>query len=96
MFMVIETAPWIHPNYRGCLTLEIANVSNTPLLLYPGRLIGQLILMKVDDPVDSKTIDGTYVGPVYPESPVFKDPEEDLALIGITTVRRPDFSRPGG
>lgn len=37
-FVVIETAPWIHPGYRGCLTLEIANVSNTPLLLYPGRL----------------------------------------------------------
>lgn len=39
-FVVIETATWIHPNYRGCLTLEIANVSNTPLLLYPGRPIG--------------------------------------------------------
>ena len=44
-FMVIETAPWIHPSYRGCLTLEIANVSNTPILVYPGRSIGQLILM---------------------------------------------------
>ncbi|MES2221187.1 MAG: dCTP deaminase, partial [Acidobacteriota bacterium] len=29
-FIIIETAPWIHPGYRGCLTLEIANVSNTP------------------------------------------------------------------
>lgn len=46
-FMVIETAPWIHPSYRGSLTLEIANVSNTPLLLYPGRFIGQLILLKL-------------------------------------------------
>src|SRR5437879_554077 len=27
MFMVIETAPWIHPLYRGCLTLEIAKFS---------------------------------------------------------------------
>lgn len=35
-FLVIETAPWIHPLYRGCLTLEIANVSNTPQVLYPG------------------------------------------------------------
>ncbi len=24
-FISIETAPWIHPLYRGCLTLEIAN-----------------------------------------------------------------------
>src|SRR5271166_1213219 len=46
-FTVIETAPWIHPNYRGCLTLEIANVSNTAILLYPGRKIGQMVLMHV-------------------------------------------------
>src|SRR5690348_14673481 len=43
-FVLIETAPWVHPEYRGCLTLEIANVSNTPVLLYPGRPIAQLIL----------------------------------------------------
>jgi dCTP deaminase len=23
-FTLVETAPWIHPDYRGCLTLEIA------------------------------------------------------------------------
>src|SRR5882762_7546320 len=46
-FIVVETAPWIHPQYRGCLTLEIANVSNTPVLLYPGRPICQLILMRI-------------------------------------------------
>ncbi len=46
-FVVIETAPWIHPGYRGCLTLEIANVSNTPVLLHPGMPIGQLLLLEV-------------------------------------------------
>src|SRR5271157_6434766 len=46
-FIIVETAPWIHPQYRGCLTLEIANVSNTPVLLYPGRLICQLVLMRI-------------------------------------------------
>ncbi len=39
-FIVIETAPWIHPAYRGCLTLEIANVSSTPILLYPDGQLG--------------------------------------------------------
>src|ERR1035437_4934866 len=43
-FIMIETAPWIHPSYRGCLTLEIANVSNTAIILYPGIPIGQLVL----------------------------------------------------
>src|SRR5882762_3357380 len=51
-FLLIETAPWVHPLYRGCLTLEIANVSNTPQVLYPGFHIGQLILIANDKPAD--------------------------------------------
>lgn len=82
-FVVIETAPWIHPNYRGCLTLEIANVSNTPLLLYPGRPIGQLVLMEIDRPVVIEKLVGQYLGPVYPEAPKFPDPQEDLAKLGV-------------
>jgi dCTP deaminase len=98
-FIVVETAPWIHPEYRGCLTLEIANVSNTPVLLYPGRLICQLILMRIEpDKIGNgskanKTGDGervkpgaTYFGPVYPEAPKFKDPQDDLLEIGVTRV----------
>lgn len=83
MFVVIETAPWIHPSYRGCLTLEIANVSNTPLLLYPGRLVAQLILFDTPDAKSATKQSGTYMGPVYPEAPVFLDPTQDLAMIGI-------------
>jgi dCTP deaminase len=93
-FIVIETAPWIHPAYRGCLTLEIANVSNTPLLLYPGRLIGQLIFLKLSGPKEKEhKLTGTYLAPVYPEAPIFKNPEEDLELIGISRaqIRVPRF-----
>jgi dCTP deaminase len=90
-FMVIETAPWIHPSYRGCLTLEIANVSNTPLILYPGRLIGQLILMELS-PSQVATegdLSGTYLAPIYPEAPIFENPGEDLKAIGISEIKYP-------
>jgi dCTP deaminase len=107
-FIVVETAPWIHPQYRGCLTLEIANVSNTPVLLYPGRPICQLILMRIATELDSLNDDTTndskpprgdakppndfldknYFGPVYPEAPKFKNPEDDLLRIGVTRVSR--------
>ncbi len=100
-FIVVETAPWIHPQYRGCLTLEIANVSNTPVLLYPGRLICQLILMRIAPfpdpkeqtpgemgPVAGDKPDNSYFGPVYPEAPKFNDPREDLFKIGVTRVSR--------
>ena len=82
-FTVVETAPWIHPSYRGCLTLEIANVSNTPVLLYPGRQICQLILMRVEGPDMAALPSSTYFGPVYPEGPKFDNPEEDLERIGV-------------
>jgi dCTP deaminase len=91
-FILIETAPWIHPNYRGCLTLEIANVSNTAILLYPGRKIGQMVLMHVAIPrgkelSTSPLLDTTYFGPVYPEAPPFKNPEDDLLKIGVRPAR---------
>jgi len=86
-FIVVETAPWIHPQYRGCLTLEIANVSNTPVLLYPGRFICQLILMHTADSPEEKP-DPSYFGPVYPEAPKFRDPQDDLLKIGVTKVSR--------
>lgn len=94
-FTVIETAPWVHPNYRGCLTLEIANGSNTPILLHPGRRIGQLVLMQLSDEGHSETPGGnqrsklssTYFGPVFPEPPEFKDPNRDLEAIGVQEIR---------
>lgn len=90
-FILVETAPWVHPGYRGCLTLEIANVSNTPLLLYPGRSMAQLILMELGDPPEipvegQEKLEGTYIGPVLPEAPKFKNPVEDLQGIGVTRV----------
>ena len=106
-FTIIETAPWIHPNYRGCLTLEIANGSNTPILLYPGRRIGQLVLLQVTDEnklesgtaLASGALSSTYFGPVFPETPEFKDPHRDLAAIGVRRVRvipRPQLVDPTG
>jgi dCTP deaminase len=89
MFVVIETAPWIHPEYRGCLTLEIANVSNTPLLLYPGRLVAQLILFDTPDAKPPRKQSATYMGPVYPEAPKLKDPEQELEMLGVEKADKP-------
>jgi hypothetical protein len=51
---------------------------------YPGRPIGQLILLHVARKHDPNArVKSTYFGPVYPEAPPFKNPEEDLLKIGI-------------
>jgi len=91
-FVVIETAPWIHPSYRGCLTLEIANVSNTPLLLHPGVRIGQLVLQAISpspDPNEDAKLKGSYLGPIYPEAPRFRRLKDELASVGISEVDLP-------
>ena len=86
-FIVVEMAPWIHPACRGCLTLEIANVSNTPVLLYPGRTIAQLILM--DTPRrNTKKLTGEYFDPILFEAASLDDPAEDLAKLGVREVAR--------
>ncbi len=93
-FVVIETAPWIHPSYRGCLTLEIANVSNTPLLLHPGMPIAQLILQTVSGvvvPKEDRKLKDSYMGPVHPEPPRFKSLKDEMKKIGILDVELPTF-----
>jgi hypothetical protein len=91
MFMVIETAPWIHPLYRGCLTLEIANVSNTAIALYPGTPIGQLVLLHAGISEPPKKLSGSYVGPVYPEAPALRHPGHALKKIGLEKYRHPFY-----
>lgn len=42
--LVIETAAGIHPQFSGCLTLELANVGEVPLEIFPGMPICQIFL----------------------------------------------------
>lgn len=85
-FVTIETAPWVHPLYRGCLTLEIANVSNTPVVLYPGVKIAQLVLISTmrDTAINQEDeIEGTYIGPVRPEPAKLDWPEKALGSLEV-------------
>lgn len=92
-FIIIETAPWIHPGYRGCLTLEIANVSNTPVLLHPGIPIGQLLLLTVDlaeeEQNEDETLKGSYIGPTFPEAPSFAPLRDQLLRVGVQEPKFP-------
>ena len=74
VFISIASAPWIHPFFRGCLTLEITNLGNVPVALPIGKPIAQLVLMSVEMgcPPTEDVIEGRYAGAIMPESPCFK------------------------
>jgi len=42
--LVIATATMVHPLFQGTITLELANVGNVPIVIYPGMRIAQLAI----------------------------------------------------
>lgn len=46
--LIIATAVGIHPFFFGTLTLEIRNLGETPIRLYPGQAIAQLFFHAVE------------------------------------------------
>ena len=61
-----STAGFIDPGFSGHITLELSNVANLPVKLYPGMKIGQLCLIKLtssaDHPYGSEKYGSRYQG----------------------------------
>jgi dCTP deaminase len=47
--LIVATAIGIHPNYSGIITLELTNVGEIPLRLYPGTSVAQLFVHTLDE-----------------------------------------------
>ena len=63
--LVIATANSIDPGFKGCITLELSNLSNVPIELYPGMRIAQLICQRTTS--NTKYDDRKYMYPIGPE-----------------------------
>lgn len=46
--LIIETAAGIHPGFSGCLTLEITNLGEIPIVLAPGMPICQIFFHRTE------------------------------------------------
>ncbi|GGK35100.1 dCTP deaminase [Pilimelia terevasa] len=47
-----STAGFIDPGFSGHVTLELSNVANLPIKLWPGMKIGQLCIFRLSSPAD--------------------------------------------
>lgn len=47
-----STAGFIDPGFTGHITLELSNVANLPIMLWPGMKIGQLCLFRLSTPAE--------------------------------------------
>src|SRR5262249_53553879 len=66
MGLVIATATKVDPGFRGCITLEIINEGEVPLILYPGLPIAQLVFHTTSSP---SAYSGSYHPPLGPHFP---------------------------
>jgi dCTP deaminase len=48
-----STAGFVDPGFRGHVTLELANVSNLPIKLWPGMKVGQLCFFQLSSPAET-------------------------------------------
>ncbi len=73
--LIHSTAGYVDPGWNGYLTLELSNVANLPITLYPGMKIGQISFFKMSSPVDrpygSPELGSKYQGQSEPTASAF-------------------------
>ena len=64
--LIHSTAGFIDAGFSGHITLELSNVANLPITLYPGMKIGQVSFLQMTTPADvpygSKAVGSKYQG----------------------------------
>jgi dCTP deaminase len=50
--VIHSTAGYIDPGFSGGITLEIANLANIPIAIYPGMFIAQISFIQMTTPAD--------------------------------------------
>lgn len=86
--LVIATAVGVHPGFTGCLTLELTNLGDIPIIIRPGMTIAQLFLHKVTGPSDPAKIDKTAF--LCKRRPVLGDLAEDETATMLSNAYRTD------
>ena len=51
--LIHSTAGFIDPGFDGHITLELSNVANLPITLYPGMKVGQVSFLTMTTPADN-------------------------------------------
>jgi dCTP deaminase len=50
--LIHSTAGYVDPGWDGYLTLELSNVANLPITIYPGMKIGQISFFRLSSPAE--------------------------------------------
>jgi len=67
--LLVATAIFVQPGFSGCLTLELVNHGESPIALYPGCRIAQLVVHTLPSATEHYygRDDDKYIGPTGPQ-----------------------------
>jgi dCTP deaminase len=60
--LIIATAVGVHPGFAGCLTLELSNVGELPIKLYPGMDVCQFFLHRAESETKGVNNKSRFIG----------------------------------
>ena len=83
--LLSATAVQIHPYFRGCLTLELVNLSTIPIRLSPGERVAQLVLYRAEMAPPPAEDEDKYRDPIGPQ---FSRVRDDAEARVIRAIRR--------
>ena len=79
--LVVATAAGVHPGYRGVITMELRNLAEVPLSIYPGMRICQAFFHQVEPPADLDLTYGSYRLSTRPEFARIQLPQRDRGAL---------------
>ena len=83
--LLIATATFVHPGWRGCLTLELENLGEVPIILQPLSSVGQLVLLNAAELAKQPKAKLIPVGPTF--TTLDEDPRwKKIAALRPTSV----------
>lgn len=63
--LLIATATYVHPGWQGSLTLELENLGDIPIKLFPLSTVGQLVFFHASKLSSRPALKSIPVGPAY-------------------------------
>jgi deoxycytidine triphosphate deaminase len=84
--LLSATAVQIHPHFRGCLTLELVNLSTIPIRLSPGERVAQLVLNPTKGAGPPDPAHDKYKDPIGPQFSKVRTDDEARVIRGIRST----------
>lgn len=81
--LLSATAVQVHPHFRGCLTLELVNLSTIPIRLSPGERVAQLVLSRAEGSGGPEAEDEKYRDPIGPQFSKVRTDDEAKVIWSI-------------